>query len=177
MRVRVTGVKRNGSGGWPSSHSVCGCQPNLRFTFASESRTGSGSVSAFTAHKDSGSAPQAGSSQKPSYLTHTSRSSLRQCLPVRHCQAPAGTKSPTSSKIGGRRDQRKWIEFCRRSVQPVEDIRLLRIEFSHVMRAAQLTCHRRDPFGRLLAAQALENGLPIVSIDSSFDADGVQRVW
>jgi PIN domain nuclease of toxin-antitoxin system len=35
----------------------------------------------------------------------------------------------------------------------------------------------RDPFDRLLAAQALELGIPIVSRDRVFDLYGVQRIW
>lgn len=56
-------------------------------------------------------------------------------------------------------------------------ISLLPIEFRHVMRVAQLPFHHRDPFDRLLAAQAIEEGLAIVSIDSAFDAYRVLRLW
>lgn len=34
-----------------------------------------------------------------------------------------------------------------------------------------------DPFDRLLAAQALVEGLPLLSADERFDAYGVQRHW
>jgi len=37
--------------------------------------------------------------------------------------------------------------------------------------------HHRDPFDRLLAAQALEEAMLLVSRDSIFDAYGVRRVW
>ena len=35
----------------------------------------------------------------------------------------------------------------------------------------------RDPFDRLLAAQALEEGLSIVSADPVFTGYGVKRIW
>ena len=35
----------------------------------------------------------------------------------------------------------------------------------------------KDPFDRMLAAQALNNGLSLVSNDAAFDAFGVVRVW
>jgi PIN domain nuclease of toxin-antitoxin system len=40
-----------------------------------------------------------------------------------------------------------------------------------------LPFHHRDPFDRLITAQALAEGLPVVSVDSQFDAYGVKRVW
>ena len=35
----------------------------------------------------------------------------------------------------------------------------------------------RDPFDRLLIAQALKEQLPIISSDGRFDQYGVQRIW
>ncbi len=56
-------------------------------------------------------------------------------------------------------------------------IALLPIEFRHVMRVAQLPFHHRDPFDRLLIAQAMEEDFALVSRDSHFDAYGVNRIW
>ena len=46
-----------------------------------------------------------------------------------------------------------------------------------VIHSGRLAFHHRDPFDRLLAAQALELGIPIVSRDKIFDHYGVQRIW
>lgn len=56
-------------------------------------------------------------------------------------------------------------------------IELLPIEIGDVARVATLPFHHRDPFDRLLAAQALERGFTIVSIDEAFDLYGVTRLW
>jgi PIN domain nuclease of toxin-antitoxin system len=53
----------------------------------------------------------------------------------------------------------------------------LDITFRQTMGTATLPWRHRDPFDRLLAAQALEEKLPIVSRDAVFDAYGVKRVW
>jgi PIN domain nuclease of toxin-antitoxin system len=37
--------------------------------------------------------------------------------------------------------------------------------------------HHRDPFDRVLAAQALEEEIPVVSSDRVFKAYGVKRIW
>ncbi len=53
----------------------------------------------------------------------------------------------------------------------------LPVELAHVARVARLPFHHRDPFDRLLAAQALEEGLAVVSADAVFRRYGVRRVW
>ncbi len=53
----------------------------------------------------------------------------------------------------------------------------LDIDFRHVARVAAMPFHHRDPFDRLLAAQAEEEKLVIVSADAVFQAYGVKRVW
>ena len=40
-----------------------------------------------------------------------------------------------------------------------------------------LPWHHRDPFDRLLIAQALTDGIAVVSADPQFDAYGITRVW
>ncbi len=55
--------------------------------------------------------------------------------------------------------------------------RLLDIEFADVARVAMLRLYHRDPFDRLLAAQALRRRLAIVSRDRVFGRYGVRRVW
>ncbi len=44
-------------------------------------------------------------------------------------------------------------------------------------RAARLPRHHRDPFDRLLAAEALELSAGIASPNDVFDAYGVRRIW
>lgn len=54
---------------------------------------------------------------------------------------------------------------------------VLPMSIDHLVRVAALPFHHRDPFDRLLIAQALADGLPIVGADAAFDAYGVQRIW
>jgi PIN domain nuclease of toxin-antitoxin system len=53
----------------------------------------------------------------------------------------------------------------------------LPIDLKHVARVATLPFHHRDPFDRLLVAQALEEGLAIVTADPVFGEYGVSCVW
>lgn len=56
-------------------------------------------------------------------------------------------------------------------------IELLGIEFHHTALVATLPFHHRDPFDRLLVAQARAEQMPVVSGDAAFDAYDVTRLW
>jgi PIN domain nuclease of toxin-antitoxin system len=53
----------------------------------------------------------------------------------------------------------------------------LPIESAHSIRAGLLPLHHRDPFDRMLAAQAQVTGWPIISADRIFEIYGVRRIW
>lgn len=56
-------------------------------------------------------------------------------------------------------------------------IAVLDIAVAHARGVAHLPFHHRDPFDRLLIAQAKAEGLAIVGKDEAFDAYGVRRIW
>lgn len=56
-------------------------------------------------------------------------------------------------------------------------IDLMGIEIRHVAVVSELPFHHRDPFDRLLIAQAMVERMPIVSADLAFDAYPVERLW
>ena len=57
-------------------------------------------------------------------------------------------------------------------------IGLLPIEPRHAFHVAQLPLHHRDPFDRLLIAQSIVEGMPLLSADATFDDyAGLQRIW
>jgi PIN domain nuclease of toxin-antitoxin system len=57
------------------------------------------------------------------------------------------------------------------------DFSLLPISVFHAARVVDLPFHHRDPFDRLIIAQSLVEGMPVVSSDDTFDRYGVERVW
>lgn len=54
---------------------------------------------------------------------------------------------------------------------------LLPMERRHIYRVESMPMHHKDPFDRMIAAQALTEDLTLVSADSGFDAYGVRRLW
>jgi PIN domain nuclease of toxin-antitoxin system len=53
----------------------------------------------------------------------------------------------------------------------------LPVSLEHAVRAGLLPLHHRDPFDRLLVAQAQALNLPILSADRGLDEYDVRRVW
>lgn len=51
------------------------------------------------------------------------------------------------------------------------------VDVEYADRQAGLPFHHRDPFDRLLVAQALVENVPLVSGDAQFDLYGVTRIW
>lgn len=68
---------------------------------------------------------------------------------------------------------RQWMEKAIADL----DLIVLSITLDHAERQSGLPFHHRDPFDRLLAAQALTEGIPLVSTDPIFDSYGVIRIW
>jgi PIN domain nuclease of toxin-antitoxin system len=54
---------------------------------------------------------------------------------------------------------------------------LIPLSNSALERTARLPDHHRDPFDRLLAAEALEHSATMVSNNEVFDVYGVKRIW
>ena len=54
---------------------------------------------------------------------------------------------------------------------------LLPVSPAHALRAGRLSGIHRDPFDRMLAAQALALDVPILSTDPQLDHFGVHRIW
>ena len=58
-----------------------------------------------------------------------------------------------------------------------ENFQLLPISVEHALRAGLLPGSHRDPFDRMLIAQAQAENLPILSKEVIFDAFGLRRIW
>lgn len=67
-------------------------------------------------------------------------------------------------------------EFWTRQMS-LNSFSLLPITLAHTARIVDLYPVHRDPFDRLLVAQALEERIPIVSSDKVLDESGVVRIW
>ena len=54
---------------------------------------------------------------------------------------------------------------------------ILPMEIRHAHELAALPFHHRDPFDRMIIAQAIVERIPVVSVDPAFDSYSVTRLW
>jgi PIN domain nuclease of toxin-antitoxin system len=77
------------------------------------------------------------------------------------------------AKLSLSQPYRQWLS------QAITDLRTIilpvTVEYADVQ--ARLPHHHRDPFDRLLVAQAIVENVPLVSKDDIFDQYGITRVW
>jgi PIN domain nuclease of toxin-antitoxin system len=68
---------------------------------------------------------------------------------------------------------RQWMN------QAIADLELtvLPVTVEYADRQSSLPTHHKDPFDRLIIAQALVENVPVICADPVFDAYGVTRVW
>lgn len=59
----------------------------------------------------------------------------------------------------------------------INGFELLPVEIEHTSVVTTLPFHHRDPFDRLLVAQAIEEKMMLVSVDEVFDDYGITHLW
>ncbi len=59
----------------------------------------------------------------------------------------------------------------------INGFELLPVKVEHTSVITTLPFHHRDPFDRLLIAQAIEEKMTLLSVDSHFDNYGITRLW
>jgi len=83
-----------------------------------------------------------------------------------------------ATKAGlGRLELPEDLESFLLEAMEAEALLPLPVTLAHAAMVRGLPWHHKDPFDRLLVAQALREGLALVSQDRLLDAYGVRRVW
>lgn len=68
------------------------------------------------------------------------------------------------------------LEKCIEELQS-QEIELLHFDVLHILKVQTMPFHHKDPFDRMLIAQALVDNLTFVSNEVLFDNYGVSRLW
>ena len=70
------------------------------------------------------------------------------------------------------------VEFESDLILNIENLgyKILQLEPESMLRAARFSDAHGDPFDRMIAAQSIQNSLPILSTDQKLDALGVRRL-
>jgi PIN domain nuclease of toxin-antitoxin system len=82
------------------------------------------------------------------------------------------TKVRLGKLPGAGRLEREYLDVMERA-----GYTLLAIDTECALRAGRLVAEHRDPFDRMIAAQALSLDIPVLSSDALFDQFGVRRIW
>jgi PIN domain nuclease of toxin-antitoxin system len=59
----------------------------------------------------------------------------------------------------------------------VNNFEILPINFAHIVQTNELEMHHRDPFDRMIIAQANIENMPIISKDTNFKYYDVKVIW
>jgi PIN domain nuclease of toxin-antitoxin system len=68
-----------------------------------------------------------------------------------------------------------WKEIPKQLV--AQGVKRLDIEPEHCLQVSRLPLHHRDPFDRMLIAQAISLKASMISIDEKFDHYRIKRIW
>lgn len=80
------------------------------------------------------------------------------------------------SSIGKISFERNLEDFVDEHIKG-NNIEIMKIELPHILRIDRLPFHHRDPFDRLIIAQAIEDNMSIIGHDTEFDKYKINRVW
>ncbi len=56
-------------------------------------------------------------------------------------------------------------------------IEMLPIEFNHYIEILTLPFHHKDPFDRIIIAQAIQEKMPVISCDGNFPTYNIEIIW
>ena len=77
----------------------------------------------------------------------------------------------------GKLDLKQPLEHFIPEQLAANGIQLLEIQLNHVLKTMTLPFHHRDPFDRLIIAQAQVEQMTLLSVDTIFTAYDVKLVW
>lgn len=69
-----------------------------------------------------------------------------------------------------------WFQTIQNEME-INAIQWLPIEMTHCAKVIKLPFHHRDPFDRMLVAQAITEKMQLLSRDSRFLAYAIKRIW
>ncbi|MEX1328005.1 MAG: type II toxin-antitoxin system VapC family toxin [Desulfobacterales bacterium] len=72
--------------------------------------------------------------------------------------------------------KREWFKTIQEEMR-INAVQWLPVEMRHCVELTKLPFHHRDPFDRMLIAQAMTEDLQLLSRDSRLSAYEINRVW
>ncbi len=109
-------------------------------------------------------------------LTKTSRSIIESMTNTKYVSAVTAWELAIKSGQGKLKLNQSVGEFYKKYIQQ-NGFEILPLSLNHLFAVEHIPLHHKDPFDRLLIAQAQIESLSIVSADSALDAYHIERLW
>ncbi len=109
-------------------------------------------------------------------LSAVAREQIEDATNERWVSMATGWEMAIKSQLG-KLDLPKPFEVLFPSALEAHGFSILPIRAEHLHRYHTLPLHHRDPFDRMITAQALVDGMTVVGCDAAFDNYGVDRIW
>ena len=93
-----------------------------------------------------------------------------------HVSAASAWEIATKVRLG-KLPETERLERAFFEVMTIAGYTLLSIDAASALRAGRLTGAHRDPFDRMIAAQAIAGDMLVISNDAKLDVFGVRRLW
>lgn len=109
-------------------------------------------------------------------LSHVARQAITRDADATYVSAASAWEITTKHRLG----KLPEAAMLARNFEPTivrAALHPLSVTMQHADLAGNLTMPHKDPFDRMLIAQALIEGLRFVSNEARFDAFGVSRIW
>jgi PIN domain nuclease of toxin-antitoxin system len=109
-------------------------------------------------------------------LSRAARSAIAIPSNLAFASAASVWEAATKFRLGRFSEAALLVDNPRKILESLE-IEVIPISLEHARLAGSLVHAHKDPFDRMLAAQALLEGLTLVSADTVFDEFAVTRLW
>ncbi|HEX3941876.1 MAG TPA: type II toxin-antitoxin system VapC family toxin [Acidobacteriaceae bacterium] len=109
-------------------------------------------------------------------LTRTARTIIADTKNTLIVSAASAWEIATKVRLGKLPAAETLVEDFHRHMEN-EGFELLAVSAEHGIRGGLLSGPHKDPFDRMLIAQAHAENLPVISNESLFEAYGVRRLW
>jgi PIN domain nuclease of toxin-antitoxin system len=113
----------------------------------------------------------------PTQLSASARRAIHAPTAMVYVSAASAWEIATKVRLGKLPEAQDLEERFHELVVNRAGYTLLSITVDDALRAGRLAGAHKDPFDRMIAAQALTLDIPVVSIDTQLDSFGVRRIW
>lgn len=114
---------------------------------------------------------------EPAHLSLRARQAIEDPANTLYVSAASAWEIATKVRLGKLPEALEFEQNFEETVVDVAQYTLLSLDTPTALRAGRLVGAHKDPFDRMIAAQALALDVPVISKDRKLDEFGVTRIW